>query len=204
IHILENPATARCVRNFLIGGSAISPLIREKIVDSGISAFESYGMTETASHIALRKITEHEDPFEVLPGIEIFHHSGNLLGIKLELAMIVKTNDIAEIDGHGRFRIIGRADNAIITGGKKVFPEEIEKKLSEILHCPFYISSLPDPKWGQRVVLVSLLSAPPDSLIIRLCRAALLPHEIPKEIYRVESLHYTSNGKIKRIMPTDF
>lgn len=199
IHILNHPEINNCCRNFLIGGSAIPTEIRERIIDNHISAFESYGMTETASHIALRKIAVDEEWFQTLPGISVFYHSENLLGIKIEGWKDFMTNDIAEIHTPKEFRIVGRADNVINTGGKKVFPEMIERKLAKHFKFPFFITSRPDSKWGEHIVLVSVDTNVSDKRILEICRAMLNPWEVPKETIRLPELPLTTNGKIKRI-----
>ncbi|MDE5807717.1 MAG: AMP-binding protein, partial [Muribaculaceae bacterium] len=97
IHLLNHPELIAKVKRFLIGGAAIPLQIRERIIEAGIEAYESYGMTETSSHVALREIKPDNPWFTALPGIEVFHHSYNLLGIRIEDWKEFLTNDIAEI-----------------------------------------------------------------------------------------------------------
>ncbi|MDE5790113.1 MAG: AMP-binding protein [Muribaculaceae bacterium] len=201
IHILEHPEIWNSIGNYLIGGAAIHPNIRKNIIDKGIKAFESYGMTETASHIALREVKDGEDWFRTLPGISVFPHTENRLGIRIEGWKDFLTNDIAEINSENSFRILGRADNVINTGGKKVFPESIEQKLNAYLDFSFYITSRQDEKWGESVVLVTTpwnIENVSEEKIFEICRATLVPWEVPKEIIRVEHFELTGNGKIKR------
>ncbi len=199
IHILNHPEILENVGHFLIGGSAIPPETRKRISDLGVSAFESYGMTETASHIALRKATDSEVYFTTLPGISVFYHNENLLGIRIENWKEFLTNDIAEIHSDNSFKILGRADNIIISGGKKISPELIESILGTNLNFPFFISSRPDEKWGKRLVLVACKDSPKDYEIFDICRASLPSWMVPKEIIRVDKMPLTANGKIKRI-----
>lgn len=199
LHIFDRPDIIRSVRNFLIGGSAIPDEIKEQIINLRISAYESYGMTETSSHIALRRIKNETEWFETLPGISVFYHSGSQLGIKIDGWKEFFTNDVAEIKSPTSFKIIGRADNAINTGGKKVFPEVIERKLSRHLNIPFFISSHPDEKWGERVVLATSDTATSTEAIMKICKSILPSHESPKEIIRLSAIPMTPNGKIKRI-----
>lgn len=198
ISILDRLDIIPYVGNFLIGGAAIPKELRNRIIESGISAFESYGMTETSSHIALRKINMDNKWFVTLPGISVFYHSGSLLGIEIAGWKKFYTNDIAEIESQSTFRIIGRNDNIINSGGKKISPEELEDILQTVFSFPFYISSAPDEKWGEKVIFVTTdASIPPEKIIAR-CKD-ILPHfKCPKEVRYVESIPLTPNGKIKR------
>lgn len=200
IYILDNLHTLPNVDNFLIGGSAIPDTLRRRIIDAGINAFESYGMTETSSHIALRKITELSSYFQTLPGISVSLSDNHTLEIEIEGWQKITTNDIARLHESNQFEILGRADNVIISGGKKIHPEEIERKLSAKFDFRFFVTSRPDHKWGQRLILVA---EAPESFTeqIRLdCIELLDKHEIPKEIICKDRLELTNNGKIKRFL----
>lgn len=177
-HILTLPLTEEDKRRirFLIGGSPIPDDLRRQIVAKGLRAWESYGMTETASHIALRPVTEEELPFTPLPGIRLSKSaSGTLViddtfsldGAAVDSGMLLPerplvTNDLVEFDADGNFSIVGRADNVIITGGLKVIPEVAERKIRNILKnseeysgfTDLMIVSRPDPKWGEAVTLL--------------------------------------------------
>ena len=225
IHILDNIGSLPKIRNIIIGGSAIHPQLRKRIGESGLNAFETYGMTETASHIALRRIThicegEKENPFHVLPGIYVTTDSDGCLQIRFESGKIIVTNDLAEIVSPKEFYIHGRRDHIINSGGKKINPIEVEKKIAHLIPFPFYITGEPDEKWGQRVILViqsskydgsedpgkSGLSYPlgsnfPESFCHELLdslRNFLAPHELPKAVRVVSSLPITPSGKLKR------
>lgn len=194
-YLLEHRQELPEVRNYLIGGSAIPSGIRKKIAESGIRAWESYGMTETASHIAVRRVTEEEIPFTPLPGIEIRQDERGCLVIRMEGWPDVVTNDICEITPEG-FRILGRADNVIISGGKKFHPEEAERKLSEYLDFPFYFTSKKDEKWGEAIVLIC--EADETDHVKEICEKELEHWQQPKEIRFVDRLPRTENGKIRR------
>lgn len=203
-HILDNPATAPEVETYLIGGSAISPELRKRIADAGINAYESYGMTETSSHIALRKVAETEPPFQTLDGIFLGSDNRGCLTIDMGPDGSIATNDLVDFtdDTLRHFRILGRADQVIITGGKKVNPLQLEQKISPLLPGKeICVTSRPDPLWTSRIVL--LIETPeaadiPSDLHDKL-RAILPGHECPKEILPIPSLPRTSSGKIKRL-----
>lgn len=195
-YLLDNAEKQKMVKNYLIGGAPIPDVIKKGISLSGVKAWESYGMTETASHIALRGVTGMEKPFRVLPGIQISKSNNDTLIINMGNNNSIITNDICELISPEEFIIIGRLDNIINTGGIKIFPEKLEYKLSSLLKFPFYIASRPDSLWGSRIVLVG--ENPDISLdeLKRLCKGLLKPAEIPKEIVPVSKLPLNPNGKI--------
>ena len=204
LYILDHQQLLPRVKTFLIGGGAISPLLRERIVQSGLNAFESYGMTETASHIALRKVSCDDPPFNTLPGITVETDSRGCLAISFSTGERFMTNDIAQILSPEEFRIKGRIDNVIITGGKKINAEEIESKLSSFIPYPFIITGIPDEKWGQKITLLIeaannlLCTDIGRSQLIEKMRERLPAWQIPKEIRFVEKLSRTPNGKLIR------
>lgn len=196
------------IRNIIVGGAPIPDSLRKTIAESGLNAYETYGMTETASHIALRRINKEEIPFTVLEGIEISTDGRGCLVIKQDECEPLTTNDIAEIISDREFRILGRADNVIITGGRKVHPEDIEKRIgqtvSRFIPGDFIITSRPSQKWGEEVIL-QVNNTPPSSALVagfnpvpaQLAEALayiLAPHERPHAILAAPIV-YTPTGK---------
>ena len=161
--------------------------------------YATYGMTETASHIALRKVTEHEEPFKILDGIKIRTDSDDRLIIEIEGWQELATNDIARIYGNGKFSIIGRSDNVIISGGKKIHPEQVEETLEREFGTSVMISSRPDDKWGERVIMIieDNTSLMDDINIISICKRTLPKECVPKEIIH-GTIPRTANGKKRR------
>lgn len=199
-NIIRHMDTMPVIKNLLIGGSAIPSGIKSDIIKSGITAWESYGMTETASHIALRKITHTDLPFTCLPGISVANDNRGCLVISRKGFKDVITNDIAEIASHSEFRIKGRIDNVIISGGKKFHPEEAESLLSKKISCQFIFTSKPNPLWGEAIVMViadnKLLYS--DSELLKICSECLERWQRPKEIIRIPKFSFTTSGKINR------
>lgn len=197
VHVVTHLERIPEIRIFLIGGSAIDKTLSEKINKAGLNAYESYGMTETASHIALRRVGE--DWFEPLEGISVTVDKRGCLEIYLPKCDRIVTNDLAETDRNGKFRILGRIDDVIVTGGKKINPLEVERVLGEFCHIPFMVTGLPDEKWGRRLVMVvegeSRFSI--EELKSK-CSGELPAWQIPKEIIGVDKLPRTSSGKIIR------
>ena len=112
----------------------------------------------------------------------------------------LETNDLAELDGPESFRILGRADNVIISGGIKYFPEILEKKLEALIPCPFFIGSQPDETLGHRIVLV--VEARADEHMKNTMETyftqRLDRYERPKDILFKDTLKRTETGKIIR------
>lgn len=191
--ILDLRDTLPDIGVILIGGSPINTQLRHEIASSGLNCWETYGMTETASHVALRPVTEPQEWFVPLPGISV-SLVDSCLAIDIPGWQRFLTNDIAEIDCNGRFRILGRADNVIITGGLKVNPEVVEARVQPFLDFEFIVTSRPDPLWGQRVVMIAEDAERPDDEILDICRMHLQRHEVPKEIIH-DKIPRTGSGK---------
>lgn len=200
LHLLENLNSIPPIRSIIVGGSAIHPELRRKIANSGLNVYETYGMTETASHIALRKIRDEETPFKLLPGIEIDVDEDSCLKIKFPDGYEVLTNDIAALISKDQFFIKGRRDNIIITGGKKVNPFDLETKISPFIKSNYFIAGVADEKWGNKIVLV--IEASPESYdkgkLMESIESVLPRWQIPKEIIFKSRFQYTPNGKILR------
>lgn len=209
IWILDNVKNIPEISNVLIGGSPIPPVLRRRISLSGINAWESYGMTETSSHIALRKVTGDESqPFTTLEGISVDTNGEGCLVISMPGIDKLTTNDLAEVISPSEFRILGRADNCIISGGVKIIPEMLEGALGSFIAFNYCFSSVPDPKWGERLVLVvekgeTDLS---DEIIKKAVRVRLdqfkksmgLGPKAPKDIFVVDHIPLNDNGKVDR------
>lgn len=198
MHLLNNLDSLPRIRNIIIGGSSIHPELRKRIADSGLNSYETYGMTETASHIALRRIGESPEPFSVINNVALRTDSRGCLVIGFDDGTEIITNDITEINADGTFNILGRFDNVIVTGGKKLHPEEVEKIISERSGYDLVISSLSHPKWGEEAVaVVSDSDAIPA--IEKLLISDILPHwKLPKRILLMREIPLTPNGKTDR------
>lgn len=200
-YLIENINNLPTIKNIIIGGGPIHPSLREKIVISGFNAFETYGMTETASHIALRKISEEITPFTTFDDIKISKDLDDCLNIYFKNGYHIKTNDIVEIVSQNQFYVLGRKDNIINSGGKKINPVIIEEKISHLLPCRYLVTSFPDEKWGEKVVL--LIETNPNKVNVSTLKEnfkiLLERWQMPKEIHFVKKLPLTPNGKIKRI-----
>lgn len=190
--------------NILVGGGIISSVLMEKIQQSHLSFYQSYAMTETASHVAIRPINSSNatNGYSALPGISFSVNNRNCLIVKsnfLDLPSYT-TNDIVELISPTSFIWNGRIDNIINSAGLKLNPELIEHKLCTIIKERFYIGKKEDDVFGQKIVLV--MEA--DESIIHTkklmgkMKDILNKHEVPKEIIRVKHFKETPTGKILR------
>lgn len=182
----------------LVGGGQLSPEIIAACQAANLQVWQSYGMTETLSHVALRKVSPTEDRnFKGLPGIQFSSQNGCLVISypALQEQQII-TKDIVNIEQTNCFQWLGRADNAINSGGFKIIPELLENKLQKYFNESFYITALPDPKWGEDVVIVfegTKLPILPDFEQI-----GLKKEEIPKKYVLIPVFDRTETQKIKR------
>ncbi|MBD5171821.1 MAG: AMP-binding protein [Bacteroidales bacterium] len=208
ISILDRLETDRMslpkIEAILIGGSPIPIGLEERIAASGLNAYETYGMTETASHIAIRKIgnqgTDKKGAFTPLEDIRVFEKD-ECLGIDIPGWKQIITTDEARVFPDGSFSILGRRDNVIITGGKKVHPEEVEKKLAARIDREVMVKGIPDPKWGSCVKLIiseeGAGARPSLEEAEQICRELLEDYQVPKCI-EFGKLPKTTSGKLKR------
>lgn len=194
--------TLRTIGNLIIGGGAISDELQNAIneLNSEGAIWSTYGMTETLSHIALRRLngpdaSEWYTPFD---SVSIGLTSEGCLTIDAPLVHdgILVTNDLAEIRD-GKFRILGRRDNVICCGGIKLQIEKIESKLQSYIDRPFCITRKKDAKFGEIVVLLYSGKELNRSALDEAFRH-LEHYEIPKLVLRVDTIPMTKTGKISR------
>lgn len=181
------------INTLLIGGAPLSDVLRERLLKLETVSYESYGMTETITHIGLKQICEQY--FNVLNQIQIRKDERNCLVIQTPyFKEEIITNDIVEIKNKNAFKWLGRFDNVINSGGIKLIPEQIEKKLKPFINSEFIISSLPDPILGEKLILI----IESKEFEINLPENLLDKYEYPKEIYFFEKFPRTESNKIKR------
>ena len=202
--VLSNENARVNIRNILVGGGPLSDRLASALVESGIPSYLGYGMTETCSHVALKRIGS-DNAFVAMDGIAFETDTRGCLVIvsdKYSWKRLV-TNDVVNILSPKKFEWLGRYDNAVISGGLKLQPESIEKEIRR--HVPalpdFYLVGEPDEKWGQRLVMV--IEGMPESLQHMLDASGIDRRKLPKRIVSVKELPRTANGKLRRIVPTD-
>ena len=187
------------IRNIIVGGAPVSPDMEERLAAYPADVWATYGMTETCSHVALRPMGSLL--YKAMPGISFYAGDDGRLTIDAPEYSFrtLTTNDIVEIADPQTFRWLGRADNVVNSGGVKLFPEQLERRLAGHIAVPFYLKGEEDSKWGTRLVLVAECAESEADALADICAAVLDAYSRPKEIRCVASLPRTSNGKIRRI-----
>lgn len=190
----------RRVRHLLIGGGAIDAGLEAQLRDFPHAVWSTYGMTETLSHIALRRINGNAatDFYTPLPGVVVGRAQNGCLTIEAPALCDEKllTRDLVYLQPDGRFCILGRADNTIVSGGVKVQAEELERLLRPFLPKPFLVTWIRDARLGQAAVLLSEDEAPES-----LCKKAELPlYWKPRHWLHVDKIPLTETAKPARAL----
>lgn len=186
----------------LIGGGPIENTLEHRLQEIPGNYVHSYGMTETATHIALRNISLREVVYSALPGVSFSVDQRGCLVIEaVHLPKKIVTNDLVELTDAYHFRWLGRIDHAIISGGIKYIPEVLEQKLAPFIETPFYIAGIPHPSLGESIELVIEGEDWPAESIDKF-RSKIASHlhtyEAPRSIRFVKRFERTATGKIKR------
>lgn len=192
------------IDTILLGGETVGSSLIRHLQAAENKIYSTFGMTETISHIALRKINgnDSQNHYTTLKGVTVTQDERGCLVVNapsIDIHHLV-TNDMAEVINEHEFVWLGRTDNVINTGGIKVFPESIEQKLQHIIDVPFFVAALPDEVTGQQVVII-LEATKIDEKQTEILKRELnsLPkYEKPKTLLLIESFARTDNGKIKR------
>lgn len=204
--VIEEEGTEKLesIRHLIIGGAAVSPTLASQLAPLNSHVWATYGMTETVSHIALKRLSGDKltDAFTPLSGVSISTDQRDCLVIDAPHLCpdTIVTNDMVSIDEHQHFTFLGRYDNIINSGGVKLVPESIEAKISHLIKERFIISSLADERLGQKVVLVieSTNKEIERSMLIEEMKPLLTNYELPRQIICVPQFKETKSGKIMR------
>ncbi len=187
------------IRQIILGGGEVPELLREQLQNLSSEIYESYGMTETITHVAIKKLNgpDRSDYFTALPDVSLRLDDRGCLVIRaphLHDGDLV-TNDIVELHTPTQFRWLGRYDNVINTGGIKVYAEEIERKLQPFIPAPFFITGTADDLLGQAVTLVTQGSHDID---IETLSGHLSRYEKVRRVIHKDNFAYTTTGKINK------
>ena len=191
------------IRHLIIGGGAIDDALAAALKSFPHHVWSTYGMTETLSHIALRKLNgpDASDYYTPFPSVKVSLNDESCLVINAPEVCSERlvTNDIAELS-EGRFRILGRKDNVICSGGIKIQTEQVERQLRPYLSQPYLITKRPDEKFGEVVVL--LTEGPVDEAHA-VCERILPKYFQPKAYLHVDKIPLTETGKPARKQAED-
>jgi O-succinylbenzoic acid--CoA ligase len=191
------------IRHLIIGGGAIDDEMAAQLKSFPHAVWSTYGMTETLSHIALRRLSgpEASEWYTPFPSVKVSLSDEGCLVIDAPevCAERLVTNDIADLSlGPGpsdRFRILGRKDNVICSGGIKIQAEELERQLRPHLRVPYLISKRPDAKFGEVVVLLTEGSVDEARQV---CERVLPKFHQPRAYMHVDQIPLTATGKPQR------
>ena len=205
------------IKHLIIGGGAIDEALEKELRKMSQSfrqehgyenaMWSTYGMTETLSHIALRRLNGEEASgwYQPFDSVKVSTNEEGCLVIDAPLvcAKTLVTNDIVEIKEANAsqsekvlFRIKGRKDNVICSGGIKIQIEEVEDKLRPYLSAPFMLAKKKDEKFGEIVVLITESQNLQE--VEHICRQVLPKYWIPREYLYFNQLPLTETGKPKR------
>lgn len=213
--LLDGPpsylARLNAMQAILVGGGPMSKTLEERVGSLTAPVYHTYGMTETVTHIALRRLNgaEASAAFRLLPGVEVGTDDRGCLRIKgpMTLDQWVQTNDLVVLQPDDSFLWLGRWDNVLNTGGIKVQIEQIETALEQVLRelglgeRRFFIGPLPDERLGQ--VVTALVEGEPleieaEAAIQSALRDRLDRFALPRRFVYLPSLAETPTGKIDR------
>ena len=195
LQVPEERERLKQIRHLIIGGGAIDDNLAAELKDFPNNIWSTYGMTETLSHIALRRLNgpEASEWYTPFPSVHLsISDEGCLIIDAPEVCSEpLITNDIAELSTR-QFRILGRKDNVICSGGLKIQAEELERQLRPHMSAPFVISKRADEKFGEVVVLITE-GSPSDARII--CERILPKYHQPKAYLHLDHIPLTETGK---------
>ena len=187
------------IRQLIIGGGAIDDALARALVDFPNQIWSTYGMTETLSHIALRRLNgpEASEWYTPFAGVTLSQTAEGCLVIDAPLVYDGQliTNDIAELANDGRFKILGRKDNVICSGGLKIQAEEVERLLSAHLREPFIITKRRDEKFGEVAVL---LTEGDTAAAKTICEQVLPKYWQPRAYVHIDRIPLTATDKPAR------
>ncbi len=209
-NVLNNDHSMEVLLGFdtvLIGGGLINASIRSRLrsIENRVRLVQTYGMTETAGHVALSNVNS-DGLFTPLKEVKIsVSEQGNAVVQILPLDLVFETNDLIEMSDT-KFRIIGRSDFVINSGGLKLHPESLEERILKsnvwTPHPEFFIYGMPDTDLGQRPVLV--IEGNRDVPFEELVKSCLKGAEVPRDVFYVPQFIYTESGKLDRIATSEY
>ncbi|UYW01936.1 AMP-binding protein [Flavobacterium agricola] len=183
------------IKKIIIGGAKVNTDLKKHLQHITTAVYETYGMTETVTHIAAKLVSETN--YQALPNVYFSTDARGCLVIDAQRVANepVVTNDVVTLLSETEFEWLGRADNVINSGGIKIFPEKVEEKLEPFISSRFFVAGIPDTKLGFKLILV----VEGDFYALNLDAITTLnKYEVPKQVYFVPQFLETETSKIKR------
>lgn len=191
------------VKTLIVGGGQVNRQLAEKLQSVSTQVYETYGMTETLTHVAIKPLNgpNKSDVFHALD--EIYFEIDERWCLVIHAPILnpepVVTNDLVDLIDKKTFRWLGRFDNVINSGGVKIIPEVVEAKLAEAIpDRRYFVAGFPDEQLGQKVVLVV------EGEVIEIKIESLEKYEHSKAIYFLTEFIETESGKINRTKTIEY
>ena len=183
------------VKTLILGGAKVSSALAKQLDGLQTEVYETYGMTETITHIAAKHIDDAA--FEALPNITLSTDERGCLVIHADNLTNepVVTNDVVDIINKTHFIWLGRHDNVINSGGIKLYPEQVEEKLAAHINRRYFVKGMPDEALGEKLVLV--IEGDKYDLDPAVF-SGLDKYEKPKEVLFADKFSETGSGKLQR------
>lgn len=193
-----NLAQLHRLEQVLVGGGPVPEMVEKALSKYETQVWHSYASTETISHVALRSLNpEASQYYQALPGVRFkVSDSEELIIDAAHLGLVdLQTKDQVEMRDPFSFRWLGRSDNVVLSGGLKLYPEQIETGLD--LSIPYFLDKQEDQRLGESLILV-IREEDFKSTLIERVKQQLQGVQRPKAIYTLKNFEYTSNGKLRR------
>jgi O-succinylbenzoic acid--CoA ligase len=207
LHDSQSKSKLKQIKHLLIGGAPISERLRRNLLDHKIRAWQTYGMTESVSHIALARIEDSPAVYHTLPGVHIGQDARGALWVQSPMSgpEKIQTNDLVEMISEHHFSWLGRADFVVNSGGVKLHPELLEQKAEKAIQdlfqsSRFFFFGEKDTMLGERLVLIIEHAPDPQAAqkLIQKLGTVLGKYEVPKAVYFIPTFVQTPNGKVNR------
>lgn len=202
---IKKPGQIQQIGKLIVGGGEISPGLRKTVMKiEKPRIFETFGMSETYTHIAIKRINgpNPTEDFSILKGVNVKKDSRGcaIIDIPGITEKTVVTNDLIETKSRNNLKWLGRIDNVINTRGIKVIPEVLEEKIRKIIELELVVVAIPDDELGEKILLVVENDSDdlPKAEWMGLLRAKLKNHETPRAIFAIPKLPRNAAMKVLR------
>jgi O-succinylbenzoic acid--CoA ligase len=191
------------INKLLVGGAPVSVSLANALKGSSTQIYETYGMTETFSHVALKNLSKGHTHFAALPNVSFTTDQDCLVIHAPNLSKNpIKSNDRVDLISPTGFVWLGRSDYVINSGGIKLHPEQIEDKLTLLFSRPILVFGMPDDDLGESLAVV-FEGVVPEGFDKIINNSNLFDrYQKPKHIFCLPEF-VRSNGKLMRYQTLD-
>jgi O-succinylbenzoic acid--CoA ligase len=189
----------------LLGGGPVSAVLHEDVQGLHTAVFQGYGSTETVTHVAVRRLNGpgREQAYQALGQVSFAVDERGCLVVRTPHLHIKehRTNDLVELLDNTHFHWLGRIDNVILSGGKKIYPEQLEERTAGLLPWPHFFMAMPDDRLGEMVGLVLETELGPEEVmeeVMPVLLDVLHHHELPRRLVAMRAFWRTKSGKVIR------